>query len=298
MTVPLEESFAWCRGVTRRRARNFYYSFVLMRRAERDALSAVYAFMRYCDDVCDDCSDPAEARAALEHWRRDMNAALAGAPPDHPVWPAFAATVARYRIPHACFGEMIDGLATDLDPVEFRTFEDLYRYCYRVASVAGLCVVRILGYESEEALGLAEKCGVAFQLTNILRDVKEDAERGRVYFPSEDLERFGVRRQEILHGEAGPGFVKLMRFEAARARALYAESAALPGLVPARNRASLRALIAIYRRLLDRIEASGFDVFRRRISLSPRDKSLIVLRALVKPGKPGKPGTVHSNTIL
>jgi phytoene synthase len=279
MTDGLKESFAWCRNVTRRRARNFYYSFVLLRREEHDALCAIYAFMRQCDDLADDSSDAAQGRSALERWRGDMEAALAGRAPDHPVWPAFAATVARYRMPHDGFRDMIAGVASDLEPVDFRTYEDLYRYCYRVASVAGLCVVHILGYESREALALAEKCGVAFQLTNILRDVKEDAARGRVYFPEEDLARFGVRREDLLRGNGSGEFAELMRFEAGRARALYAESATLPDLVPSRNRACLRALIEIYRRLLDRIEESNFDVLTRRIALPAWEKSLIVLRA-------------------
>jgi 15-cis-phytoene synthase len=268
MTVSIEASFAYCRRVTRRRARNFYYAFVLLRHAEHDALCALYAFMRYCDDLSDDCSDPVQARAAMALWRDDLDAALDGRLPGHPVWPAFVATVGRYRIPHAYFRDMIAGVASDLDPVDFPSFDDLYRYCYRVASVPGLSVVHVLGFDDPRALALAEKCGVAFQLTNILRDVKEDTARGRDYFPAEDRARFSN--------------VELLRFEAARAREYYSVSPELLRLVPRRNRAGLWALIEIYRRLLDKIEASGFDVYRRRICLSAWEKSLIVLRAALR----------------
>jgi phytoene synthase len=283
MTTALDQSFEYCRRVTRRRARNFYYSFVLLRREEHDAMCAVYAFMRYCDDLSDDFGvDPREARRLLEKWRSDLEAALDGRPAGHPVWPAFRCVVERYRIPRDYFRSIIDGVASDLDPREFRTFEELYRYCYCVASVVGLSIIHILGFESPEAPGLAEKCGVAFQLTNILRDVREDASRGRVYLPIEDLERFGLKPQEILSGRPGEGFSRLIQFEAARAEAYYAEAAPLVGLVSPRNRASLWALIEIYRRLLGKIECSGHDVLRRRIRLSAAEKCGVVARAAVR----------------
>jgi len=283
MTTSVEESFAYCRRVTRRRARNFYYSFVLLRRAEHDAMCALYAFMRYCDDLSDEClSGPEQARRLMAEWRAGLEAALGGAPGDHPVWPAFCSVVERYRIPHDYFRDMIDGVASDLSPREFRTFEELYQYCYRVASVPGLSVIHILGFESAQAPPLAEKCGVAFQLTNILRDVREDAGRGRVYFPVEDLERFGVKRDDILAGRAGEGFRQLMRLEAERARRYYREAEPLVGLVRRRNRASLWALIEIYRRLLEKIERSGFDVMRRRVRLSAAEKCQVVASAALR----------------
>ncbi len=283
MKTDLEGSFAYCRRVTRRRARNFYYSFVLLRRAEHDAMCAVYAFMRYCDDLSDDClPDPEQARRLMTRWRADLEAALGGLPGDHPVWPAFCSVVERYQIPHDYFRDMIDGVASDLAPREFKTFEELYRYCYRVASVAGLSVIHILGFESAQAPLLAEKCGVAFQLTNILRDVREDAGRGRVYFPVEDLERFSASRDDILAGRAGEGFRQLMRLEAERAKTYYLEAAPLVGLVRKRNRAALWALIEIYRRLLEKIEHSGFDVLRRRIHLSATEKCWVVASAAVR----------------
>jgi len=190
--------------------------------------------------------------------------------------------VERYRIPHAYLMEMIDGVASDLEAREFVSFEQLYRYCYQVASVAGLSLIHVLGFESGRALELAEKCGVAFQLTNILRDVSEDAARGRVYFPTEDLARFGLGPAAILEGAAGGDFQGLMRFEAARAAALYGESMELVGLVRPNNRAALWALIEIYRRLLRKMERCGFAVRGRRISLTTWEKAAVLASALLR----------------
>jgi len=273
----LEESYAWCRRVARTRARNFYYSFILLSREQRDAMCAVYAFMRYSDDLSD---EPGATGARLEQWRAALAEALVGRYHAHPVLPAFHDTVTRYRIPERYFFEMIDGVASDLEPRRFATFEQLYGYCYQVASVVGLTTIHIFGFTSPEAPPLAEKCGVAFQLTNILRDIREDAERGRIYLPTVDLARFGVTEQDIQAGLRTPGFLDLMDFEATRARQYYQESQPLLNLIDRRSRASLRALISIYARLLDRIERSNYDVFSRRISLSGWEKSRIVLRAL------------------
>ena len=176
---------------------------------------------------------------------------------------------------------MIEGVASDLEPRRIESFDDLHRYCYQVASVVGLTTVYIFGFDSPAALPLAEKCGVAFQLTNILRDIREDAGLGRVYLPAEDLRRFGVTEEDLRAGRRSPAFVGLMRFEAARARACYDQSRPLLGLVRPRSRPSLWALIEIYSRLLERIERSGYDVFARRIRLPAWEKAAIVLRALV-----------------
>jgi 15-cis-phytoene synthase len=269
----LAESYVYCRRVARTRARNFYYSFILLSREQRDAMCAVYAFMRQCDDLSD---EPGANLASLEQWR----AALDGRPGAHPLLPAFHDTVARYRIPPQYFHDMIDGVASDLQPRRFETFAQLYRYCYQVASTAGLCTVHILGFDSPGALPLAEKCGVAFQLTNILRDIREDAALGRIYLPSEDLVRFRVSGDDLRAGMRTPEFIELMDFETERARGYYRESRPLLGLVHKSGRASLGALISIYSRLLDRIERSNYDVFARRISLPAAEKCWIVLRAL------------------
>src|SRR6266446_8273230 len=178
----LAESYAFCRHVARSRAKNFYYSFILLPREQRNAMCAVYAFMRYCDDLSD---EPGASLEPLERWRIALDHALAGQYDGHPTLPAFHDTVRRYRIPPQYFHEMIDGVSSDLHPRRIRTFEELYRYCYQVASVVGLTTIHIFGFEDPRALELAEKCGIAFQLTNIIRDVKEDEELGRVYLPDE-----------------------------------------------------------------------------------------------------------------
>jgi phytoene synthase len=271
----LGESYDFCRRVARRRAKNFYYSFVLLPGEQRNAMCAIYAFMRYCDDLSD---EPGASQEPLERWRCALVDALAGKFDGYPAWPAFFDTVQRYGIPHDYFFQMIEGVMSDLAPRRFATFEELYKYCYQVASVVGLSTIHVFGFESPAALPLAEKCGVAFQLTNILRDVCEDAGRGRVYLPAEDLERFGVNPGGLCAGARSEALKRLIRFEADRARGFYREAHPLVGMVHERSRPALRALIGIYSRLLERIEEGGFDV-TRRVSLSVGEKCWIVLRA-------------------
>jgi 15-cis-phytoene synthase len=176
---------------------------------------------------------------------------------------------------------MIDGVLSDLEPRRTQTFEELRGYCYQVASVVGLTAIHIFGFDTRSALPLAEKCGVAFQLTNILRDIREDAERGRVYLPAEDLARFGVSPEDLIAGSHTPAVRELLRFEGERARGFYNESLPLLDLIHPRSRPSLWALIAIYSRLLERIESSDYDVFTRRVRLTSMEKSWIVARALM-----------------
>jgi phytoene synthase len=274
--MTLEESYTWCEGVARSQAKNFYYSFLLLAKPQRRAMCAVYAFMRYCDDLSDDEGIPDRA-AAIARWRTDLAAALGGHAADHAVWPAFIDAVTRYKIPQQYFYDMIDGVSSDLEPRRIQTFEELYDYCYHVASVVGLTVIHIFGFESPDALLLAEKCGIAFQLTNILRDVREDAEKNRIYLPAEDLARFAVSPATF---EPRERFIELMRFEAQRAREYYRESAPLVGLIDARSRASLRALIGIYARLLDRIVASDYDVLARRVRVPTWEKLWVLMRSV------------------
>jgi phytoene synthase len=278
MTSAIDDSYDYCCKVARKRAKNFYYSFLLLGRQQRKSMCAIYAFMRYCDDLSD---EPGATHAAIDRWRLEMENALEGRFSDHPVWPAFHHTVRRFEIPHKYFREMIEGVASDLEPRHIETFEELYRYCYQVASVVGLTTVHIFGFDTPNALPLAEKCGVAFQLTNILRDIREDLERGRVYLPAEDLEQFGITEADLRAGKRTPAFLELMRFEAARARGYYKESQPLLDLIHPRSRRSLWALITIYSKLLERIERGGFDVFSRRVRLSSVEKSWIVARALL-----------------
>ena len=275
---PIEQSYEYCRRVARSRAKNFYYSFLLLSAQQRKAMCAIYAFMRYCDDLSD---EPGATQPAIERWRAELEDALTGRFSEHPVWPAFHHTVRRFGIPHEYFRQMIEGVASDLEPRRIETFDELYQYCYRVASVVGLTIVHIFGFDTPRALPLAEKCGVAFQLTNILRDIREDAERDRIYLPAEDLSKFEVSAEDLRAGNRNEPFLRLMSFEAARARAYYNAALPLLDLVHQRSRPSLWALITIYSRLLERIERANYDVFSRRVRLSAMEKSWIVLRALV-----------------
>lgn len=273
-----EESFTHCRAVAKARAKNFYYSFILLPEEKKNAMCAMYAFMRYCDDLSD---EPGANRKAIERWREALTAALEGKPDSNPMWPAFLDTVDRYTIPREYFHEMIEGVASDLETRHIQTFDELYQYCYRVASVVGLTTIHIFGFTSSDALLLAEKCGIAFQLTNILRDVREDAALGRIYLPAEDMARFGVTAEDLKAARTTEKFGKLMGFETERAREYYEQAKPLMGMVQPDSHRSLWALIAIYSRLLDHISASPYDVLRRRIALSTAEKMWIVMRALV-----------------
>jgi len=278
MTV--EESYAFCERVARTQAKNFYYSFLLLSRPQRQAMCAIYAFMRYCDDLSD-AEGVSDRAGAIARWQADLDSALEGHSPENPVWPAFSDAVARYRIPHQYFRDMIRGVSSDLEPRHIQTFQELYDYCYHVASVVGLTIIHIFGFNDPRALELAERCGVAFQLTNILRDVREDAEHGRVYLPEEDLERFGVNPEELRGPALSSALRNLLEFEAKRAREYYQETESLIDLVDNRSRASLKALIGIYSRLLERISNSGYEVLGERVRVPAWEKIWILARCAI-----------------
>ena len=282
--LSIEESYRHCRNVARKRAKNFYYSFLLLEKPQRDAMCAVYAFMRQCDDLSDEpvSTDKLKLQQSIRLWRLQLDRALQGDVIDDPIWPAFHDTVRRYAIPHRFFHEMIDGITSDIEPQRMQTFDDLYRYCYHVASVVGLTVIHIFGFQSVRALLLAEKCGVAFQLTNILRDVREDAEAGRIYLPAEDLNRFAVNGEQLRTAGEDERFRALMRFEAARARELYAESEPLLQMIDPKSRRSLWALRGVYLRLLGNIEAANYNVLSHRISVSKPAKMALLLQAFLR----------------
>ena len=187
--ITVEQSYAHCEAIARHRARNFYYSFLLLPRHKRLAMCAVYAFMRRCDDLSDGEDASPEA---LQDWRAHLDLVLQGQSAPDPLWPAFAHTAQRFQIPHRLFHEMIDGVASDFSRSQIDSFDDLYRYCYLVASVVGLTIIHIFEFSDPRAGLLAEKCGIAFQLTNILRDVREDLDNHRVYLPADELRHFRV----------------------------------------------------------------------------------------------------------
>ncbi len=281
MNRDIAASYRRAEDVARRRARNFYYSFVVLPPEKRRALCAVYAFMRYCDDISDGAAAVAEKRKSLATWRGQLDAAVQGDFDGSPVLPAFHDTMHRFSIPARYFHWIIDGAEMDLTKDRYASFDELYQYCFRVASAVGLVCLQIFGFTDERAPKLAEQCGIAFQLTNILRDIKEDAGMGRVYLPEEDLQRFGLSADELQADVHDRRFLDLMAFETERAQAYYTQARGLLPLVEADSRAALWAMMEIYERLLRKIVRQRFEVFGRPIRLSAAEKAGVALRALI-----------------
>jgi 15-cis-phytoene synthase len=301
-------AYAVCRGIARREARNFYYSFLALPRAKRNALSAVYAFMRHADDLSDDQTRSVEERKArLSSWLAEWHRVQSGTASDDPVFMALADAQKKFQIPPELLDQLVQGTSMDLEAATreiapehqssggtatlaavrvHRTFADLYRYCYFVASVVGLVCIRIYGYEEQRAEELAERCGVAFQLTNIIRDVKEDASLGRVYFPEEDLAKFGLSVEDFLNDggkRLDPERLReLLAFEAERAREYYNSGFELIPLIHRDSRAALWVMVTIYSRLLEKIAKSNYDVLRRRVRLSAAEKFAILGCGIMK----------------
>jgi 15-cis-phytoene synthase len=280
MTPDIAASYRCAEAVARRRARNFYYSFVVLPAEKRRALCAVYAFMRYCDDISDGSGSTEDKRSRLQAWRSQLGAAVRGEYDAAPILPAFHDSIRRYAIPPDCFHWVIDGAEMDLAIDRYQTFEDLYGYCFKVASAVGLVCLQIFGYTDERAKEHAEHCGIAFQLTNILRDIKEDAGMGRIYLPAEDLARFQYPPEDLHRGVADQRFLDLMAFETGRARHYFKQARNLLPLVDADSRPALWAMIAIYERLLEKIIRRPLEVFGPGIGLARREKAAIALRAL------------------
>jgi len=266
-------------GVAKARAKNFYYSFLVLPKQKRLAMCAVYAFMRECDDLSDEAG---ATRIALDGWREQLDLALDGGEVAHPIWPAFVDSVVRYRIPRSYLYDMIEGVTSDLSFSQPQSFQDLYQYCYRVAGVVGLTITHIFGFQSAKALEMAEKCGIAFQLTNILRDVGEDAGLGRSYLPMDLMQQYGVGEEDLKKGKVSPRLHALLEDLGKRAREYYQFSRPMIEMVDRDSRSSLWALIEIYSRLFGRIEASGFEVLRARHRLPTWEKLSIVAMAAVK----------------
>jgi squalene synthase HpnC/squalene synthase HpnD len=272
-------SYAECRRVARESASNFYYAFFMLPQAKRDGLCALYAFMRLVDDVSDTVGSAADKQRGLARWRTALDAAAAGDVSGHPILPAFADTMARFYIPPRYFHDLISGAEMDLTVGEYATFDRLREYCYRVAGTVGLTCLHVFGFDDAHAPDLAEKLGIAFQLTNILRDVRGDYEMGRVYLPLEDLAQFGVRPESLGRGPVTAEMRALLASEAARAWKFYGEGVELIPLVQEDARAALWALARIYSSLLRRIETRSYDVFSERVRLSTPEKTGILLRA-------------------
>ncbi len=267
----------YCQDKAARSGSSFYYSFLFLPAPQRRAITALYAFCREVDDIVDQCSDTALARTKLEWWRVEI-ARLVDGTPQHPVARALAPHLQAFAIDAARLNEIIDGMTMDLEQDRYLDFEGLRLYCHRVAGVVGTLSAGIFAEGRQDCAHFAECLGLALQLTNIIRDVGEDARRGRIYLPTEDLQRFGVAPHQILKLDASGGFAELMRFEAARARGFYRDAFAA---LPASERRSQRPgliMAAIYATLLDEIEDDGFQVLRQRVALTPLRKLWIAWR--------------------
>jgi phytoene synthase len=283
----IEGAYAACRAIAKHEAKNFYYAFVALPEPRRNAICAVYAFMRKADDLADDESRPLEQRRRdLDQWCSAWHKAFSDGDTSDPVFIAVRDAVERFAIPTRLLDELVSGTTMDLEhaaddtPDTYATFSDLYRYCYLVASVVGLVCIRIFGYSDPRAEKLAEETGVAFQLTNILRDVAEDAERNRVYLPLEDLAAFNISVDEFLHRKPGTppsgDERRLLNDIADRAEHYYKSARELLPLIDRESRPALWVLVRIYHALLRRIRRANYDVFSRRISV-PKIQKLEIL---------------------
>ncbi len=273
------ESYAECEAIARQHAGNFYPAFRILPHDQRLAICALYAFMRIADDLSDEPGPIPTKRQQLAQWRQGLRQCVAGTF-SHRIHPALADAVLRYRIPLEYLEALIDGVEMDLESAEYRMFDDLKIYCYRVASVVGLCCIHIWGFSKPEAKAYAETAGLAFQLTNILRDLGEDAGRGRVYLPREELERFGYDADRLQRGVIDEAFRALMRFQIGRARDLYEQAWPLLPLLDPPGRAVFFMMASTYRQLLSAIERQDFDVFSQRARVSRWRKAWFALRAL------------------
>ncbi len=288
----LTMAYSVCRGITRANAKNFYYAFLVLPKRKRQALCAVYAFMRRCDDIADDPNlSLEERRYKLDTWLDALHRVQQGEPTDDPILLALTDAQRRYTIPAGLLDELALGTAMDVaDPqveiqnapaanaavpgltIQYQTFDDLKLYCYRVASVVGLVCIHVFGYRDPAAEPLAEQCGLAFQLTNIIRDVKEDAAMGRVYLPEEDLTRFGLSAAELLSAPDAARFRPLLALEADRARQLYQAGDQLIPYIAEDSQPALWVLVNIYRKLLEKIAERRYDVFNGKVSLTVSEK--------------------------
>jgi phytoene synthase len=292
----LSHAYAVCRGISRRAAKNFYYGFMVLPAEKRNALSAVYAFMRHADDIADEPGvDPLLKRQKLNEWLEAAKTVFTGKPTDDPVLMALGDAQKKFKIPPELFEKLVYGTSLDLDipaasaespAILCSTFADLKQYCYYVASVVGLVCIRIFGYEDSKAEFLAEDCGLAFQLTNIIRDVKEDASMGRIYIPEEDLARTNLTAANfssaLLQDPAQALQLRpALEYEAERARKYYESAKWLMELIEEDSRAALWVLVEIYSRLLKKITERNYDVLTERVRLTLWEKLKVLSRGFL-----------------
>ncbi len=281
-TVPqLHTAYRECRLITRRAATNFYYAFITLPDRKRRAIYATYAFCRLCDDASDAPMPREEKLARLDSLRSSLSEAYAGRP-DGPVFTALADTASVFEIPEEYFQEVVSGVEMDLTKTRYQDFDELRTYCYRVASVVGLACLHIFGFSEPRAREYAVDLGLAMQITNIMRDVREDMERDRVYLPMDEVRSTGYSEEELRQGVLNEPFRDLMAIQARRARAYYESGAKLLPLLSPRSRACPAVLGKLYSLILDRIERQGFDVFTGRVGLSRREKYLVTVQTWIR----------------
>ncbi len=282
---PLDKSYSYCEQVAKTEARNFYYSFLTLPAERKAAMCAIYAFFRYSDDVSDEDENAIDGDRSekMKRWRAALEAAFIGDYGDSMILPAFHDTVKKYNIPAKYFHELIDGTEMDFSIDRYATFDDLKLYCYRVASVVGFVCIHVWGFDAAggAAMKHAESCGYAFQLTNILRDIREDADRNRIYLPQDDLVKFGVTEASLRAGTVDDNFIAFMRFECNRARDYYLDAQKLIPLIDRNSRPTYQIMLGIYGGILDSIEKNNYDVHSRRARVSTPRKLGIVASAWI-----------------
>lgn len=278
----LDRSYRACEQLAREAGKNFYYSFLTLPRDRYRAMCALYAFMRVTDDLGDSDRPAAERRVELVRWRAELEAAHSGNLPPGDLWPAIADMLHSHQVPVTYLADVITGVEMDLGTVAIETFAELERYCYHVAGAVGLACIHVWGFRDPRAVPVAVDCGTALQLTNIVRDVREDASLGRVYLPAEDLRRFGVSPADLGTATPPQGVYDLLAFEAGRARTYYARIEPLFGYLDPPGRPILQTMVDIYGGLLTKIEQSGYDVFSQRVALTRTRKLFLVARSLAR----------------
>ncbi len=277
MATDLKQAYEHCEQLTKSLAKNFYYAFRTLPARKRRAIYAAYAFCRICDDIVDEDRPPEEKRRLFEDTRRLLHQSKNGETA-HPVFAALGDATKGFDIPVRYFEEVIKGVEMDIDHARFQDFEELRGYCYKVASTVGLISIEIFGYDDPSAKEYAIDFGLAMQLTNIMRDLREDSQRGRIYVPVDELVSFGYSERDLELGVTNEPFRDLMKYQVARARQYFESGRRLIPLVSAQSRACPAVLIGFYSAILDRIEASDYDVFQQRIGLSVREKTLLMAK--------------------
>jgi phytoene synthase len=273
----LELAYQECQSITRREAKNFYYAFLTLPSTQRKAIYVAYAFCRYCDDSVDRVGSIEDKLSTLNRLEEALRQAYSGHASE-PVFVALADVAERYDVPEEYFRQVLSGVESDLVKNRYQDFEELRQYCYQVASVVGLICIQIFGYKDDVAKQHAADLGLAMQLTNIARDVKEDLEFDRIYLPQEEMARFGYSEQELQAGVVNDAFIELMRFQAQRAKDYFQSGFQLLPYLSRRSRACPAVLGQLYRKVLERIEDADYDVLHRRVSLSTGEKVRVTIQ--------------------